>query len=364
MITKRLNSLLVALPLMVGIGGSVATSQAQTNTAKTIPVGFVKVNILAGTGTSKKTTLLSLPLLDVDPNIPNTGKIKSVKDSKTLSIYSATNGGSTGSTMPAGSLSTAAAPFAFQITSGQSSGMMFLVSTTVPNTETEITVTDPHDTSLDIRNLGIVDGDTFKVYGCDTLLSFFGNPTTTGVKGGTSATDSDNIILINNGTALTYYFNTSLNRWTQVRFGNPDASNTAILPYYGIQYQRLGNSALNFYTLGEVPTNKKVTKVKASGSTLISTYWPVDRKLRELNIENVSGWVKSSNANTADKVAVSVNGSTINYYHDGTIWRRLSLGSPNANETVIPLGSSLMLSKLPSSSGYALLTQEVPYSLE
>ena len=87
------------------LAGTIASSSAQN--ATTDPVGFITMNITAGTGAAKKISLISAPLLDVASiNGSVTGSLTGVT-STTLSCTSAN--------WTAGALSQAATPFLIQI---------------------------------------------------------------------------------------------------------------------------------------------------------------------------------------------------------------------------------------------------------
>ncbi len=335
---------------------------AQT-TATTDPVGFVTVNVIAGTGVAKKSTLFSLPLLETDSALA--GQVSGVITGVTANTISNSNAGWT-----AGALSQAATPYLIMITSGTAKGRMFLISSTAANTATTVTVsgTDTAQVS-DLTTLGIVVGtDTYRIFSCDTLASFFGTPAQSGVLGGANTKNADTVLITVNGTASIYYYDTAKGRWTKSAFGSPDASNTPLLPYYGLEYQRLGDTALSFVVTGAVPTTQRQVSIKNSGSTVLSQYWPVESTLSTIGIPSgfqnpATDWTSGANAKVADTVLIKTAGTTSTYYYDGTNWRKSAFGSPISDSVVIPVGSSVEISKRGSATGYATLTQAVPYTL-
>lgn len=331
----------------------------------TTPMGLVRLDIAPGTGVggTKRPSLISLPLLSTDSSIPNQGIVNAVKSQRTLEV-SATNKGDDGSSsFPAGYLSNPQSPFVLMITSGQAKGIMYLIDTSTPNTQGEITLTDPHNLNLDLAQESIAPGDSFRIYPCDTLLSFFGTPETTGILGGVSPNTSDTILLVSNGSAQTYYFNTNLNRWARVGLGSPDASNIPLLPYYGIQYMRLSASPLELFTFGEVPTSSRKVKLRTKGITLLSSFYPIDWNLANFGLHNNQNWSKAPSSTLADTVVLSANGSVSTYFHNGSNWRRVGLGSPVAELTPIPGASAILINKKDTSSGITIFEQELPYSL-
>ncbi len=231
------------LPLFAAIGLALAAplTDLPAQEAATVPVGAVTTSIPPGTGAVKKTSLISLPLLET---ATLTGKSVGRFTSVTPATFSDTAAGWT-----PGELSNAAAPKLLLITSGAAEGHMFLISTAPAsqNTATTATISTADSTVVDLTSLGILtgaSGDTYRILNCDTLASLFGTPETLGVLGGISPATADTIILVVNGTPTTYYYRTDVipNRWTKSAPGTPDASSTPVLPYYGIQYSRLGNS--------------------------------------------------------------------------------------------------------------------------
>ena len=106
-------------------------ASAQT-TVQGEPFGYVKINITAGTGTSKKTSLVSIPLLE---EAAITGKATGRITGVTATTISASGAGWT-----AGQLSTAATPHLIEITSGTAKGRMLLISTTAANTADTVTI--------------------------------------------------------------------------------------------------------------------------------------------------------------------------------------------------------------------------------
>ena len=332
-------------------------------TATTDPVGFVTVGITAGTGSAKKNTLFSVPLMETEEI---TGQVAGIITGVTANTISNSNAGWT-----AGALSQPATPSLVQITSGAAEGRLFLIASSAntggaiagtANTDTTVTVSSIDAAQVNLSNLGIVAGtDTYKLFAADTLSSFFGSPTSSGVQGGTSAASADTIVAVTNGVPATYYYNTTSDRWVKVALGSPDASNVTLLPYFGIQYARLPNTALTFVVTGDVPTQQREVAVKNSGTTIVSQYWPMDTTLGTSGLSSVV--TSGSSATTADTVILTANGVPSTYFYNGANWKKVALGSPNADTTVLAIGTSTQIVRKGSASGYSTLTQQVPYNL-
>jgi len=332
-------------------------------TATTDPVGFVTVGITAGTGSAKKNTLFSVPLMETEAI---DGQVAGIITGVTANTISNSNAGWT-----AGALSQPATPFLIQITSGAAEGRLFLISSSAntggaiagtANTGTTVTVSSTDAAQVNLTNLGIVAGtDTYKIFACDTLSSFFGTPASSGVQGGTSSTTADTIVAVSNGVPSTYFYNTSSVKWVRTALGSPDASNVALLPYFGIQYSRLANTALSFVVTGQVPTQQREVAVKNSGTTIVSQFWPSDTTLGTSGLSSVV--TSGASATLADTVILTANGVASTYFYSGTNWKKVALGSPNADTTVLAIGTSIQIVRKGSASGYSTLSQAVPYNL-
>jgi hypothetical protein len=341
-----------------------ATPFASAQNATTDPVGFVTVNITAGTGTTKRNTFYSPPLLEA---ATITGQSSGIITAISSNSITNSNAGWT-----PGELSNPAMPYLIMITSGAADGRMFLISSSantggaisgVANTATSVTVSSIDTTQVNLTSLGIVEGtDTYKIYSCDTLSSLFGTPDTSGILGGTSVANSDVVTMVVNGQATNYFYKTDAvpPRWTR-QSPAIDASNVPILPYYGLSYARLAATPLSFTVTGGVPTDPRQTSVKNSGNTIVSQFWPVESTLASSGLSSVV--TAGGNVSVADVITLTSNGSATNYFFNGTEWRRQS---PNiaAGSTPIPVGASVRISRKGSASGYSTLSQAVPYNLQ
>jgi hypothetical protein len=334
---------------------------AQSTTVQGEPFGYVKVNITAGTGTTKRTTLLSIPLLD-EVNI--TGKSSGRITGLTANTITAEGAG-----WQSGQLSTVATPRLIEITSGEAQGRMLLISTTTANTSDTVTLASAEVPRVgDLTNLnikvGAQDGDTYRIRPVHTLSSFFGTPESRLVQGGTSPSNADTIIIVVNGVSSTYFFNTTLGRWTQVLVGSPDASLVPIPPFAGVQYARLGDTALEFIVTGKVPSGQREVSIKNSGVTILSSFWPVGQTLAQLGLQNTPNWKTGASVGAADTVVLTTGGSTATYYHNGTSWIRSLVGGGNSDNVTVPVGTSLLINKRGSAPDFASYEHSAPYNLQ
>lgn len=341
-----------------------ASSGTAQTTVQGEVFGYVKVNIAAGTGTAKRTSLISIPLLE---EVSITGKAIG-----RITGVTATTITSSGAGWTPGQLSTAATPHLIEITSGSAAGRMLLISTTTANTADTVTIASEEAARVgSLANLGILtgvsNGDTYRIRPVDTLSSFFGTPETTGIRGGTSVNNADTITILSNGSSANYFYNTAANppRWSRVVVGSPDASHTPIPPYAGLQYARLANTPLEFVVTGKAPAGQREVSIKNSGTTLLSSFWPVTQTLAQLGLQNTPGWLKGASASSADTIVVLSAGSPTTFFHDGTNWRRVVIGSPVANTNTVPIGASVMINKRTSGgSGFSTYKNSAPYNLQ
>ena len=356
---KKLN---VTLAILVA---AVMAGNAQT-TVSSEPVGYVNVKIAAGTGTAKKVSYVSLPLLDKGFSI--TGKTQGTITGVTSTTITDSTAGWT-----AGALSAPATPFLIGIKSGTATGRIFHVASSAStggavsgaaNTATTVTISslDTGSGITDLAAAGVTVGDLYEIYACDTLSSALGSPSTTGVISGATAPVADSVVLVVNGSAVTYIHNGT--RWSKIALGTPDASNVPLIPYYGFAYSRLGNTDINLTAIGSVPTTARKLQIKNSGVSLLAQFFPVDSTLQSIALQNIPGWVSNANAASADKVIlVNSAGVSSTYFYNGTGWRRVALGTPAADTTAIPAGSMIFINKLGTASGYSTLSQALPYTL-
>jgi len=360
-----MNTFRFSLAVLTASAFALSPAQAQQATATTDPVGFVTVGITAGTGNAKRNTLFSVPLLEAEAIQGQGAGIITGLTSNSISNSNAN--------WTPGALSQPESPYLIQITSGAAEGRMFLIASSsnaggavsgTANTSTTVSISSNDAAQVDLTQLGIIAGqDTYKIYACDTLSSFFGTPETSGVLGGASAAAADTVLAVVNGQARTFFFDTNANppRWSRVLFGNPDASNTPLVPYYGVQYSRLPSTPLSFVVTGGVPTLPRKVAVSNSGTTLISQFWPTDSTLSNAGLEQVV--TAGASATAADTVILTSSGAANTYFFDGTNWRRVIFGSPIANDTPIPVGATIQVVRKGNSSGFTTLSQPVPYNL-
>jgi len=332
----------------------VTSSSAQT--VATVPTGVVTVTIAAGTGTVRTLSVISMPLLSSSTSVVGqvTGRITSLG----AATITNTNGG-----WQASQLSNPSSPHLIKITSGSAIGRTFLISTLAANTADTITI-DPEEAGfINLTTQGIatgLSGDTYEIIPCDTLLSAFGTPASTGILGGSTAGTADNIQMLVSGAWRQYYYSTSASAWLRVG-PNTNSNSLPIRPDAAVMVNRLGNTPITLSVFGKVPAHSRKALIRNSGTTFVSNSWPVDVTLLNSGISSTTGWATGTAA-TADIVQFQVIGAWRQYYHNGTQWLRVG---PNtvSDSVVVPAGSAVMISKKGVASGASTLSQIMPYTL-
>jgi len=361
---KKLN---LSLAILAFAAMSVNAQTNSTNNAYSDPVGYVTVKMSAGSGTVKRLSYVSLPLLEKELSI--TGKSMGKITAVTATTISDSSAG-----WVAGSLSAPATPYLLAITSGNAKGHIFHIASSAAtggavgasasaNTIDTITISALTTGSgiSDLRTAGVAVGDDYALYACDTLSSALGSPSTTGIFAAALPASADTVVIVVNGTASTYWHNGT--EWKKTGAGTPSSPNVPLLPYYGFSYSRIANSELILTCTGSVPTQARKVQLKNAGLSLLSQYFPVDTTLATLALQNTAGWTKNALSPSADKIVIVSSGTASTYWHNGTDWRKTGAGSPISNTTVIPAGAMIYINKVGITSGFSTYSQVLPYTL-
>ena len=337
------------LPLVTA--GLLAVS-LQAQSVSTVPVGAVTVNIAAGTGSAYRLSTISFPLIgDASADGQAVGVITGVTET-TISNSDAN--------WTTNQLSSASAPWLIQITSGDAEGSTLALSTLVANTTTTVAVSPEETNVVNLTDLGVKVGDTYKIIPADTLLSIFGSPEDTGILGAVSSTGADIVQLLVSGTWRKYYYNTVSQAWLRVGL-ETNSNNVIIRPDSLVLYNRLADTPLALSMVGEVPSRQRKVLIRSSGLTTVSTMWPTEVTLGTSSIELLPGWVSSADSSVADYVQILVSGTWRKYYHNGEQWLRLGLNT-GSDSQVVPVGSGMFVVKR-SPAVATTLVQPLPYSL-
>lgn len=341
--------------LSFGLASLLLCGQA-AGEAVTDPVGFITLNITPSpNGTTRALTLLSAPLLS---NATKADQVTPIDGASVgaLTSFSSNTLVNAAAAWTAGELSQAATPKVLKILSGAAEGRTFLLSSTVANTATTVTLDATETTNL--TTIGLAAGDRYQIYDCDTLASFFGDAA--GIVKNNNPDLADQILVLIGGTWNTYFYHTTNNRWTRRAFGSPNATNQALKPEVGLIFSRIGSQTLALNITGSVSMTKRSDPIRGTGLTMLGSNWPVDATLMDSGIQSTPGWTSNSNVNLADQVMLLIGGTWNTYWFDGTNWKRRAFGSPVSNTQVIAAGSAVLVSKVTATPD-ALLTKNRPF---
>lgn len=339
----------------LGMAGAVAQTSVST-----VPTGFFTLTIPAGFGTSSSGASLSFPLQGV---ASADGQMAGVITGLSATTITNSNAGWT-----AGQLSVAVTPYLIQFTSGNAAGRTFLLSTSAANTSTTLTL-DSNDSiqTPDLTQIAAV-GDTYQIIPADTLLGIFGTAPavvdqTKLIGGAGSPTNADTVtVFTTNWTS--YYYDTNSGHWLRVGLPHTVGDNIVIRPDSGVIFNRYGTQALTIVVAGQVPSVGRKATVANSGVTPLCNSWPVDQTLVGSGIQNLPGWTSGTSTANADTVTLfsSVTGWR-SYFYNGTNWILGSLPHPISDNVAFTAGTVGYITKQGVNSGYSVLNQALPYSL-
>lgn len=266
----------------------------------------------------------------------------------------------------AGELSSATNPYYLRIKTGAAAGRVLMVSTTA-NTSSRVNLTND---GLDLTTAGITagaSGDVYELVLADTLNDLFGGK----VQGGVDALSADNVQTWTGASWLTFYYNTTRNRWERDvdTAASPTRDNFVLRPDRGIMIQRRAASELRLYITGRVPEVAPRYINSRPGTTFLSAGLPVDMTLGTLALQTQApGWQGGANYNTAladaDLVQVWSGASWLIFYYDTTNsrWQRAAeAAQTNRNTFNIPAGRPVMIRRL--NAGPTLISLPMPYAI-
>ena len=329
---------------------------AYAQSVSTTPVGAVTVTIAAGTGTVRNATVASFPLINATVT---TGVIRGTVSALTANTITCTGAGWTASDLAQSSL-----PYLVKLTSGVAAGRTFLVTGNTTDILTISTSDGVSATPVDLSQLGVLAGDKFQIENADTLLTVFGAGNAAGTNaplGNANPNLADTVQLNSANSYQTYYYDTAQTSW--VNAGTEALSNNVIIrPDTAVIYNRLKNTSFTITLSGEVPAVGRKSIIRSGQTTILSTYWPVDKTLSSFGLHQVSGWVSSSNPNVADLLQIRQGSSWQTYYHDGVNW--INAGTEAVSDSVVvATGSGMVIKKRALTTAPLILSQGVSYNL-
>jgi hypothetical protein len=341
---KTLHFLTLVTTLATSLMG---VGQAQT-TATTTPVGYITVTIPAATPPTIPEVNVAFAVQLY--NLANfQGAVATVTAPNQFTL--------TGANFTAGAFATASAPRGVRIMTGAQQGLLLLVTA---NTTNQLTVALPNGVT-DISTILSV-GNAVQVLPINTFGSLFGT-TTPLLTPGANASVADVVFVLSKDLSgadqwLTFFHNGT--SWRQSGIGG-NKNDTILYPDEGVFIVHRGTDPVILTMMGTVPSTNEQTDLFGSGSTFMANRFPVDVQFGNSGIDTSAGWVKASNATSADKVYLWDTTDLVwqTYFHNGTSWRRSGIGG-NRNTDIIKAGTAVVISR--SSPTPAVLTQTLPYT--
>jgi uncharacterized protein (TIGR02597 family) len=351
--SKKFQILLVVLTL-----ASAISAQVSGATVASVPEGMITFSLHHGT-----TSYLSLPLTN-DTSYAST---VSAVTATTISVGDSPAPFTT-------SLSTPAAPYFVEFTSGNEIGRVILVTGNTTNSLTLDTTDHNAGTPVFLTSTGfdVQVGDTFEIFPGDTLGSVFGTGTAQNpllLTGAANTVMSDTISLPTNTNSLvsTFFFNTTTGFWQQSG-STLNANNTIIYPYSALTItRRLSHPDTTFVMAGRVTPVAPQIKIAGNSTLYTSTHFAADMTLSQLQFG--SNWVKGTSSITADTLGVwnsAMNRFDTYYQTPDSTWRKYPDANTDASNVTIPAGSITSITKrtVVATGAASFIQSPIPYSLD
>lgn len=261
-------------------------------------------------------------------------------------------------------VSTTASPVFVRLTSGPAAGRTFLV---VGNSQTQLEIS-PSDgvsqTPVNLLSLGVAAGDSYELVQGDTVRSILGAGSADGIGAPLGANNpdlADHVQINTNNSWYSLYYDLTQAKWID-RGSEVPADNLVISPDSAILYHRLATSDFELVVTGTVPSQNRKSVVRSGQTTFLASFWPVGSTVSSLGIENLPGWAKHSDPNSADQLVFFTNSQRVTLYHDNVSWKN-ALNGEEMGSVQIPQGSGVILRKKAVSSNAVVYDDELPYSL-
>jgi len=301
----------------------------------TDPAGFITL-LIAGSNGGQSRAFSFLGISMVNP-VSYQGTITSVGN------YSVTDANATWS---ANEFNGTNGEFFIEITSGPYAGLMADILATDAAGET-LTTDD------DLSSL-LTGGELYRIRKHRTLGDVFGENNESGLNGGSSISEADEVSVLNpvTQTFLTYYFKTGGfggTGWRSATDAVTDASGTTLYPDQGVLIVRKVSGDISLILTGTVKTGPTIVPVGANINMLANIYPAGTLTVANsgLYVGNDSlGLAGGETASSADEVRI-FDGETFQdlFYKTGgfggTGWRNSTDAVADAGNTQIPPGSSI-----------------------
>jgi len=176
--------------------------------------------------------------------------------------------------------------------------------------------------------------------------------------GGENAKAADNVQLWNGNAWVAYYYNTTRSRWERAVF-NTSANNVPIRPDAGFIITHRG-PAKTLTLIGRAPSSDLRIRFGVTKDSFIGTF-PYAKTLAEIGLQATTGWARSTTSSLADKVSIWNGNAWVQYYFDGSDWRRVGFGSIANTAAIQTPERPILISKINASTQPVFLHQTKSY---
>ncbi len=319
------NSIILAASILVA-ASSISLSQT---TATTDPVGFVTMNVAAGTGTN---AALSFNALGLTQTVEYQGSAEtaggtSLIDNEAPSGY--------------GIVVSASAPYFVEISSGAAAGTTYDI----------LSVVGMQINLVQSLAGSVAAGDTFKIRKHWTLGTIFGPTNSAGLTGGTLTT-ADSISIYTGAGYNIYYYKTSGlggTGWRSTASTSVDEQHRPIYPDDGFVISRKAATVVPVVLAGAVKTGQSSYPISTGLNIVTNPYAaPMTLATSGIYTGNSSTGLLGGTLTTADQLLLW-NGIGYNTYYyktsglGGTGWRSTASTSVDESAASIPVGSAVLV---------------------
>jgi hypothetical protein len=306
---------------------SCLTAPAFAQSAATDPVGFISVNVDAGSVASPKLSLVSPTLVR-----PVEWQGAATVSGTTITV--------TGTPWTAGQFGTGGQYFV-EVATGTTPGAW---------TDIESNATNSLTTSDNLSAFAGANA-TVRIRKHTKLTDFVGVSNSAGLQGGTSASAADEVLVYDGSSATVYFYYTGAAPapgWYDLSFNS--AANVTIAPHQGVVIRRKTGSAVNFTAMGSVKTGNTLFPIQ-SGVNVVGTVSAKGLTLATSGLytgSTTTGVQGGTSASTADEVTIfTPTGPTIYFYYTGAApapgWYDLSFNP--AGTVSIPPGAAVVVKR-------------------
>jgi hypothetical protein len=298
------------------------------------------------------TTLSAQTVGYVSTNITNSVNFISLGFEGTSTVTGTIDSAGTSTLTDTGAFGPVTLPSVVRITSGAGEGLVFNILSKDSNTLTVANNSVPNISAI------VTSGNSYVVYGAQTLNSYFG--LTSFTKASTSSV-ADNVLIYNGVTWVTYYFDTDDNFWRTTASAT-DAGGTVLVPNQAFLFVRKNTSLpLTLLTSGTVIDTKAGSYFPVSGLFVLGNQIPTNSTLGTIGLQLNAGWKRRNGSTSfaqADQVFIWNGVAYINAAYNDLTSRWENSGGTDVSSTAINAATGLLVSRKGNGTAFTF-TQEL-----